>query len=595
MKILFIYPNINKEKTIQIGIASLLGTIKEAGHESVLFDLTFKDNMKAGQELAGMLQDGSFGLVACSARSTEWAFSRELLQAVPEGIPVIVGGPHATVAPEEVMAEPRVDMLCRGEGEAPLKDLLEKLSNGDAPHNAPGLWVRTKTGEIKKNEIAPLQDLDELAMPLWDQFDDRHLDIDNMYGKARRVGAFELSRGCPFNCSFCINHTVQRITSGKGAYHREKSPERCIEEIVRHKDRYNLDYIYFVDETFLVNRKRLEEFCALYKQRVGLPFCFMSRAELVDDEKLGIIAGAGGHAIGIGIESGNESLRKSILNRHMPDEKIIEAFACAKSHDLKTLSFNMIGLPYETEEDILLTLELNRRVKPDIVQVTIFYPLPGTDLMDYCVENDLIDFSIYDSLINYYDFSVLKFPPEKKEKLQRWTRLLPMLVWAGEEFLPIFKWLLEDHRAYVDILNKPVRGTFLSEFFMTPTAWDEDLYRKLLLFSWEYLSQGLKQQQEKIAGLESDIAKHKEENAGLQSEAGSLRAENAGLSGELAGSKAENNALAGQVKKLELENDALSCNNRYLMNRSFARTAASKLFGPVKNIIKRYMGNTEKS
>ncbi|MHB1418868.1 MAG: B12-binding domain-containing radical SAM protein [Bacillota bacterium] len=559
MRVLFIYPNVNKEKTIQIGISSLLGVIKQEGHEYRLLDFTFIDNDEAKEILLKILNEDHFDLVACSVRSTEWSFLRRILNIVPKEIPVIVGGPHPSVVPEEVMEEQRVDILCVGEGEIPLAELLRRMSSNRGYDDIPGLWVRLENGEIKRNPIGPLTQLDKLPFMDWSQFDDRHIVIDNMYGETRRVGAFELSRGCPFSCTYCINHTLQRITKGKGKYHREKSPERCIEEILFFKEKYNLEYIYFVDETFLINTERLKEFCSLYKEKINLPFCFMSRPELIDEEKIKIIAKAGGHAAGIGIETGSETLRKSLLNRHMTNSQIENAFKLVKSYGLITSSFNMVGLPNETDEDIQLTIDINRIVKPDVVQVTIFYPLPGTDLMDYCIENDLIDTETYHSLINYYDFSVLKFPQAKKEKIYRLTRLIPMLVWAKDEYLPLFTWILDNHDAYVNILNRKVNSTFFSELFMVPSKWNDSLYATLFYYAWDYIHEQFKLKNTEEMSREKEDLKN-----------------NFPLENDL--SKVHNNLLS----------DGSRCSHgQCQQNKSIIGTIVFKISLPIKNYIKK--------
>ena len=100
---------------------------------------------------------------------------------------------------------------------------------------------------------------------------------------------------------------------------------------------------------------------------------------------------AGCVRVHMAIETGDPWLRKEILNRDISDEQILEAFAFLRKAGLKTLAFNMLGLPQETEETIRKTVDLNRRIRPDWIPVTLFQPFPGTALFRFCEERGLLE------------------------------------------------------------------------------------------------------------------------------------------------------------------------------------------------------------
>jgi len=128
------------------------------------------------------------------------------------------------------------------------------------------------------------------------------------------------------------------------------------------------------------------------KERVGVPYGFMARVETISEEVAKLAKETGCQYVGMGIECGDEQFRKEKLKRFMTNEQIVKAFRILRAEGIFTTSYNMIGFPFENDEDLTkATIELNRQAQPDYVQVTIFYPFPGTVLYDLCVEKDLID------------------------------------------------------------------------------------------------------------------------------------------------------------------------------------------------------------
>lgn len=442
MKVLFVYPNITKQNGIQAGIASLSACLKKEGHETFLFDTTFIDLNKAPQLFAEKLKEINPKLIAFSVRSNEWPFVEKLLKKAKENHFVIIGGAHPTVAPKEVLENKTVNAIVLGEGEETFIELAEKLEKNQSIENIESLWVK-KGKKIIKNKIRALnQKLDDLPLPDWELFDARHLTV-YMDGKKVRLGVFETSRGCPFSCTYCINAFLQQTYRGCGKYHREKPIEKAVEEMAYFKKKYNLEYVYLIDETFLINVERLRKFKKLYKETVGLPFSFMTRPETVNEEKIKLVAEAGGKVVSIGIENGNEEFRKKVLNRHMTNWQIIESFRLSKKYGLITNSFNMVGLPFETREVIQDTIELNYNVKPHIVQTTIFFPFKGTKLYDLCIENNFLPKN-YAALANYYEESVLNLPTISKKMVRRMAKLVPVYATTHKSLWPLIK-LLENN------------------------------------------------------------------------------------------------------------------------------------------------------
>jgi len=358
-------------------------------------------------------------------------------------IPVIVGSSHPTVAPEEVIAHDRVNMICIGEGELAIAELASKLANEEDIRFIPNLWVK-KDGEIFKNELRPLiQDLDTLPYPNWGLFDDRHIVRSTlMRGEwiSCRVGVLETSRGCPYSCTYCINAFLQDKYRKKGKYHREKTVARVGVELSYLKKEHDLDYFNFIDETLLLNVRRLAEFSKMYRSEIKLPFSFMTRPEGATEEAIKLMAEAGADIVKIGIEAGNEEFREKVLNRHATNEDIIRAFELTKKYGLIAYSFNMVGLPFENRKLIGETIELNRKIKPDRVQATIFFPFPGTKLLDESIKNNFIKDHrevLGSEIITYYGGGILTLPGLSPRRIYRIACLFRWYVKSSRLFHPI--------------------------------------------------------------------------------------------------------------------------------------------------------------
>jgi len=317
-------------------------------------------------------------------------------------VPIIVGGYHATLSPEEVLTHPPIDIICIGEGEYPLYELLESIKRGEVVKNIPNLWFKDGP-KVIRNPLRPLMaNLDELP------FVDREL----FTSENRKNGILEImaSRGCPFDCTNCANHALKKIYAGKGPYLRYRSPDNVLKEIEHCLSKEHFKLIQFDDDMFTSNQNWLRDFCAKYKTRINLPFICNIRPEAGVSETLGILKEAGCVQVSIGVEAGDEKIRRSVLHRDMPDKLIIQAFRNARKAGIKTKSFNMVGLPHETTLDLWKTIWLNLKLAPDSVQTSVYYPFKGTVLGDECYGNGWVDLERKKKLRLYANDSILNLP-----------------------------------------------------------------------------------------------------------------------------------------------------------------------------------------
>jgi radical SAM superfamily enzyme YgiQ (UPF0313 family) len=231
-----------------------------------------------------------------------------------------------------------------------------------------------------------------------------------------------------------------------------------------------VNYIFLIDETFTLKTDRVREFCKLYAERIkdklNVPFGCMTRPEALSEEKVRYLKEAGCVEIAMGIETGNEKYRKEVLDRQMPQESIVKAFLMAKKAGIKTYSFNMVGLPNETRDDVFSTIELNRKGKVDEIQCTVFYPFKGTRLRDFCEEHDFID-SSEKEVASYYEMPTIRNPKMPRNEIAGLFKTFIIYCKSPKIFWPFVRLLEYSNPISVNLCG--ISNTFIKQGFRPRT------------------------------------------------------------------------------------------------------------------------------
>lgn len=391
------------ERGYNPGIGSISAYLRSGGHSTslVITDRTMKEGTI--EERLRSLEKRP-DLVAFSVLTIHWDRVQTLAAIVKRALqaPVICGGLHPTLMPEEVIQNPFVDILCRGEGEEPVLELADRMDKGLDIWDIPGLWVKRGFGgifrgedRIFKNPVPPvIKDID--AFPFWD----REVFLEEVTGQgpdfitciySDESVPLVAGRGCPYNCTFCSNSALKALYRKANCnLLRRRSVPAIVAEVAYLRANFQVKAVEFWDEQFEVNLSWLEDFCQAYSKGIHIPFLVGLRPENAHPATLSVLKGAGCRMACIGIESGDERYRAETLNRKMTNKEIIDCFRNCREAGIGTLAFNIVGLPDETPEQALATVELNRQAQPDFVQYNAFRPLPGTKLYHYCLEKGYI-------------------------------------------------------------------------------------------------------------------------------------------------------------------------------------------------------------
>ena len=293
---------------------------------------------------------------------------------------VIVGGPHATIRPDELLQWEDVDFVIRGEGEFSLGELIDACQKGNPRllNALEGLSFR-KNGGIFHNPPRSLEeDLDALPFPA------RELLVYPENFSSEDLAIIMTSRGCPFQCTFCYKEMF-------GKRVRFRSIDSVLGEIKEVMKRYKATQFAFKDDSFTVNKKRVAELCdRLLEEGIQIHWESTTRVDLIDEPMLQKMAVAGCNMIKVGVESGSESIHQ-LIKKGISLHQVRQAAQWFNRHGIFWVAFFMMGLPNETEEDIQETRKLMREIQPDYVSIGVYEPYPGTELFDLGTELGLLN------------------------------------------------------------------------------------------------------------------------------------------------------------------------------------------------------------
>lgn len=322
-----------------------------------------------------------------------------LIREIDRDIKIIVGSFHPTFCPEEVMQNPDIDFVIRGEGEIPLLQLLKELKK-DSPRleKVPGICYRDGEGQVQHNPSANLIDnLDELP------FLARDLVLNCDYNRYR-VHSISTARGCPYTCTFCAD---RRFWDGKI---RRRSADNVIEELRFLKDTYKVNFVDFVDGTFTFDRKYLQTFCnTMINHELNVKWRCTARYDNLNKDILQLMKRANCSGLYFGLESGSNRVLKAI-DKKIKVEQIIKASKMVFDSGIPSATSILLGVPGENKEDIEETLKLMKTINTDIFDIFSYTPLAGSILYDSMSEEDKknIDWLKvgYKSFDNYFSKSI---------------------------------------------------------------------------------------------------------------------------------------------------------------------------------------------
>ncbi len=442
---------------LQFGISYISAVLKEEGHETALLIVEPQTAGRAEWRIGQFNPD----LICFTSVFTEFNLIRQAMARASRFFPRtyrVLGGPHATLNPEECLQEP-VNAVCVGEGEYAVLELVQQLEAGKRPQGIPNLYIKKEDGTVERNAPRPfLEDLDSLPFPdrdMWLPW------VSNPYSRPSLL----VGRGCPFQCTYCCNHALKHVAAGK--YVRLRSPENIVMELESLKEANPyLGEVYLEVETLGVNQEWAMHLCDLLRDfniSREIPVVFGTNLRVTPNRDynrlFSALASANFRFVNIGLESGRE-----ILNRRYSNRDIIKAVETARSHGLQVGFYNLIGLPGETPKDFRETVRMNHICQPDWFLTAVFFPYPGTKLHETCREMGLLDNGVDADLERRKP--ILDLPGFSKKQQERRRTLFAWLIYRGKRPLKELLWLVVMAKIYSDRRLIKVHRLLIRTFFL---------------------------------------------------------------------------------------------------------------------------------
>lgn len=399
MDILFIYSGLTVEERYgtkgfgkiggylpPLGIAYLASFLRKHGFTVDIMDAQFGMPEK---EILNYIRQTDARAVGFSSLTSAFLKTTSLARLVRENFPdklIILGGHHATIAGEDILArENCYDLVVYGEGEETLLDIMNEFKAGNFERDKflksdrslsriKGI-VFKKEGQVIQNSRSELiSNLDGLPYPARDLLPmTRYVPLPNQYRRLPVVHMVAI-RGCPYSCTFCSNNAVF------GRKIRSRSPRGVIDEIRQVKKDYGTREISFWDDTMTIQESWVEELCdRLIKDKLDITWTCYSRADAVEKDLLKKMKKAGCFNIFYGFESGSQRLLDRI-EKGINLAQIERANRLTKEAGIEVRASFMLGLPEETPALARETLKFAISLEPDYVQFSLTTPYPGTKL-----------------------------------------------------------------------------------------------------------------------------------------------------------------------------------------------------------------------
>lgn len=366
-------------------------------------------------------------LIAISILEDLYPLARDMLNTIEKfQIPVIAGGVFPTFAPEIVINNPAVTMVCIGEGENAILDLCRKMASGESYESIENLWIKVN-GDIKRNKLRKLTNIDVNPIPDFSLFDKKRF-LKPMKSKLYKMAPIETHRGCPYACSFCNSSSQKYLYkehTGKNFF-RTKDISTIYNELKMLTQNFGIEYIYFPADTFLaMSNDYLNEFKKMY-EKFKLPFYCQTRAETINEETVKHLKDMNCHSISIGLEHGNEDFRYNLLKRRVSNDTYISAIKLLNKTEIMVSVNNIIGFPNETRELVFDTINLNRKLNVYAHNAYFFTPYHGTRLHDLCVKKGFIQKN--SQTINITKDSILRMPQFTPDEIKGLVRTFTLYV-----------------------------------------------------------------------------------------------------------------------------------------------------------------------
>lgn len=365
------YGTSQESSWISHGLCSLSAVAKGAGYEVDLIDLR---RLLGWNHFREKLDESRPDVVGLTMMTVDFNIVQRCVSECRNVLPdakIIVGGPHPSIAPEEVLSFDEVDYVVKGEGEIVFQELLDNINHDKAtPRLINGILADLDKLPFVDRSCYPLPET-----PFHPIFPPPFVTLIT-------------GRGCIYNCSFC--QPAERMIFGRKV--RRRSVENVIAELEQLQKESGFNSFWIHDDCLTEDEEWIYQFCDAYDEAgFAKPFICQTRADIIckKPDMIRRLRDAGVKMFSIGFESGNNRILK-LLRKGVTAEQNYRAAEICRELGIRIDANYMLGMPTETESEMMDTVNMINTINPEIRSASFFTPHPGTDLYDYCVENQLL-------------------------------------------------------------------------------------------------------------------------------------------------------------------------------------------------------------
>lgn len=307
----------------------------------------------------------------------------------------IIGGPGVEKIPSSRLFDSGYLVLCHGEGERTIVELVEAFEKDISLKGIDGISYCSNGIEKRNSPRKLIENLDEIPLPARNLLNmEKYINKWEKITGVRTAGMIS-SRGCPFSCRFCDRSIFGRRI-------RFTSLSRIIEEMKQLYYKYNVESIFFADDLFTLNKRRVLDFCdTMNRELPEKKWGAQARIGTVDFEMLSRMKQAGCTELAFGVESGSQRLL-DFLGKGIKVDQIKETFEWVNELDMNGGMYLIVGIPGEKQIDIDMTKKLILDVKPKSIILSFLVPIPGTELFEMTKhfirqDADFFDFNFFEN------------------------------------------------------------------------------------------------------------------------------------------------------------------------------------------------------
>lgn len=393
--------------TFPLGLAYLAAILERYGHQVVVIDALagydkpsesgpdrmYHCGMTEEELVVAVMQEKPDLIGVTCAYTVQYPTTRSLARAIKRATstPIVIGGAHCSALPKDTLAEGCFDYVVIGEGELPLIAICNHIEHGSSLEGIKGVAYRDTDGNSWSTDKEPIKEVDELPLPARHLFDMAKY-IYSPYshnGSTLRTPYATMisSRGCPLRCSFCSVHTIW------GRNNRTRNAQQTVDEIEQLAREYGVREIHFEDDMLTLDRQRIIDICSeMVNRKLDITWTTPNGVfvNTLNESLLTAMRDSGCYQLALAIESGSTPVLRSLMKKNVSLEYAREVVKTMRKLNMGVYFFFIIGMPGETEADVMKTIQYAKDLMPDEAYFSIATPYPGTPLYDLCRERGYI-------------------------------------------------------------------------------------------------------------------------------------------------------------------------------------------------------------